>query len=901
MKPVAPRAVRMAEGGYRAFLFAFPRSFRRRLGDDMAEAFRDGCYAAYARRGLAGLVAHFVRGVAELSHQGLRERAGIPSHRPSRSPRRGTMLDRMIHDLRYSLRALRRAPAFTLVTVLTLALGIGATTAIFSVVEGVLLRPLPYVDPDRLVTLDTEFRGRRGVQLSEPELFDLQSMPQSFVAVGAIGDQVLTLGGVDIPERIRVNQFSAEVLPILGIEPMLGRVFTAADDHPDADRVALLSHGLWRQGFAADEAVLGRTIELEGVEHTVIGVMPEGFAYPELDTRAWIPLRLDRDDPWERNNHYLYGVGRLGEGVSIDDAAVELEVISARLIEQFPEFYEDASFGFGVTGMLESEVGGSRAPLMMLFAAVGFVLLVACTNVANLLLARSESRRREIAVRSALGGGRGAIISQLLAESTWLGILGGGLGLLLAAAGTRLLLSLSPDALPRAENVAVDATVLAFALGVSLLTSLLFGLVPALHAASGHAGSALQEGGRSRAGSVRSSRARAAMVVAEVALATALLVGGSLMMRSFVNLRNVDPGFDHEGVLTVQLALPATEYEEPIDVVRYYDRVIEEVATIPGVDTVGAVARLPLARGANRWSLQIDGQIVEDVADAPVGQIQQATPGYFDAMGIRLVRGRFFDETDVADAPGVALVSETFAREHWGDEDPIGKRVKVFLEDWPWLEVVGVVGDVMQLGLKEAPFPKIYFPHAQAFQTAYVSPQNMHLVVRTAGDPAALVSPVRDHVWAVNDTVPFGLIAPMDEVLGGALVTERFVVSLLSLFAGVAVFLAVVGIAGVIAYSVSERTREIGIRVALGAERADVMRLVVLPALTLTLIGVVAGMLASTLLTGLLEDMLFEVGTVDAATYGMVVVTFLVSALLACYLPARRASRVDPLVSLRAD
>lgn len=811
------------------------------------------------------------------------------------------MLDRLTNDFRYAARALRRAPAFTAVAVATLALGIGANTAIFSVVNGVLLRPLPYEDPDELVVFTTRFKDRGGINLSEPEYVDLRTLTTSFDGVAAVDYQTVTLGGVTEPERVQVGKLSAEALPLLGVAPALGRGFTAEDDAPDADRVVLLGHALWQQAFGGDAGVVGRTLELEGIAHDVVGVMPPDFAYPSETTRAWVPLRLDFDDLWERNNHYLPVIGRLKDGVSMEAARAELALLSAQLNAEYPDFYAEGSFGFEVVGMLERAVGDTRTPLLTLFGAVLFVLLVACVNVANLLLARAETRRREIAVRSALGGGRVAIARQLFAESLLLALASALVGLLLAGAGVRLLLRVAPDAVPRAHNVGLDGGVLSFTLLVAVAVSLLFGLLPGVRASFAGVQGVLQDAGRAHSGSTRGRRSRAALVLLEVSLAAVLLVGGGVMMRSFANLRSVDPGFDYRHVLTAQLDLPDTEFEQPQEVVDYYERAIEGVAALPGVDSVGAIARLPLARGINNWSLQIEGQVVTDVANAPVAAIQQATPGYLEAMGLELLRGRFFTPTDRAGAVGVAVVSKSFADRYWPGEDPVGRRVKVFLEDWPWLEVIGIVGDVHQYGLAQSAEPTIYFAHAQAFETAYTSPANMHLVVRTSTDPAELVSALRETVWEINDSVPFGLVAPMREVLARSLAAERFLVVLLGIFATVALFLSVVGIAGVIAYSVSERTREIGIRVALGAQRAQILRLVVAPALALTVVGVLAGIGVSMLFTGVFSDMLFEIEPIDPVTHVAVLAVFLAAALVACYLPARRAARLDPMVTLRDE
>lgn len=880
----------------------WPRDFRQRLGQQMLQAYADGCRAARLRRGAWGGAAHTVRALLELCRQGLAQRLlGTP--RPSRPtprlPGDGSVLNRYLTDFRYAARALRNAPTFSALAVATLALGIGANTAIFSVVNGVLLAPLPYAAPDELVVFTMQLRGRGGIQTSEPELYDLKQRTRSFADIAAMDFERLTLGGAAEPERIAAAQFTWNMMPMLGVEPLLGRGFTARDDSTAGDRVVILSHTLWQQAFAGDAGMLGREIELEGVPHTVIGVMPGEFAYPDAATRAWIPLRLDPDNLWERNNHYLYSLGRLAADASIESARAELSLLAEQLGAEFPEFYADGDVAFEVTGMLESEVGDSTRALWILLGAVAFVLLVACTNVAHLMLARGETRRHEVAVRAALGSGRGAIVRQHLVESLMLALLGAVAGLAIAYWGVRFLLALSPDALPRAANVGISAEVLLFTLLVSALTSLVFGLVPALQVARTDPQEGLRDGSRTYAGGAGGRRSRSLLVVGEVALAAILLVACGVMLRSFANLRSIDPGFDYTNVVTMQVSLPAFEYEEPPEVVSFHEQVLARLARLPGVEAVGAAARLPLARGANRWSLQIEGRMVETTADAPVGQIQQVTSGYFEAMGLRLLRGRVFDAADRADAAGVAIVSESFAALHWPGEDALGKRVKVFLEDWPWMEVVGIVANVQHESLESEPFPKIYFPHAQSWQTAYVSPASMHVVARHTGDPAALLAAMRAEVWRVNGNAPISMVSTMEEVMAGSLAAERFLAVLLTVFAAVALFLAAVGIAGVMAYTVSERTREIGIRMALGARRNDVVRLVVSPALALTAAGLAIGIAGSITVARWIQGLLYGIAAVDPLTYTIVALLFTACSLCAAWLPARRASGVNPVSTLR--
>ncbi len=671
------------------------------------------------------------------------------------------MLSSIGQDLKYGIRTLAMSPMFTIVAVLTLALGAGASTAIFSVVDGVVLRPLPFKDPGRLTRITVSTRGQNWHGTSEPEFVDMRAQIDAFEAVAAYDTWTLTLGDSVEPRRFLAISATAELFPILGVEPLLGRTFAADEDQPGADLVAVLSYGMWRRDFGGSTNVLGQTIFINERPVIVVGVMPAEFSFPNPDYEAWLPQRLDLGNLWERNNHYLDVVGRLKRGVTMREAQAELDVQAANSTTAYPEFYGDKGYQIRVERLHDSVVGDVKKTLLVLLAAVGFVLLIACVNVANLLLSRGEARKREIAVRAALGAGRSRLGRQLLTESVLLAAAGGLAGLALAFVGGGALLSLAPDSIPRLENVQIDMRVLGFALGMVVATGMIFGVAPAWHAARADVNEILKGGGRTQVGGRGARFVRRTLVVAQLAMAVLLVLGAGIMIQSFANLSRVDPGVRADGVLTLRLSPLRSRVPDPVSTVRYYQDLVERVEALPGVRSVGAVARLPLATGTNNWSFQIDGREVESVGEAPAANVQQATPGYFKSVGLSLVRGRLFDDGDHAEAQPVVIINERMAREHWPDEDPLGKRMRVFTEGYPWMEIVGIVRDVKHFGLDAEVPAKWYVPHAQAYVSAYSSPRSMTLVLQTAIEPKSLIAPTRAAVREFDSTVPISGVQTM--------------------------------------------------------------------------------------------------------------------------------------------
>ena len=658
---------------------------------------------------------------------------------------------------------------------------------------------------------------------------------------------------------------------------------------------------MWRRDFAGSTKVLGQTIFINERPVIVIGVMPAEFSFPHPDYEAWLPHRLDLENLWARNNHYLGVVGRLKGGVTLPEAQAELDVQAANSTTAYPEFYGDKGYRIRMERLHDSVVGDAKKTLLILLAAVGFVLLIACVNVANLLLSRGEARKREIAVRAALGAGRSRLGRQLLTESVLLAAAGGLAGLALAFVGGGALLSLAPDSIPRLENVKIDMKVLSFALGMVLATGMIFGVAPALHAARADVSEILKGGGRTQVGGRGARFVRRTLVVAQLAMAVLLVLGSGIMIRSFVNLSRVDPGVRTEAVLTLRLSPLSSRIPDPVSTVRYYQDLVERVEALPGVRSAGAVARLPLAMGANNWSFQIDGREVESVGEAPAANVQQATPGYFKSVGLSLVRGRLFDNRDHAEAQPVVIINELMAREHWPDEDPLGKRMRVFTEGYPWMEIVGIVRNVKHFGLDAEVPAKWYVPHAQAYVSAYASPGSMTLVLRTATEPKSLIAPTRAAVRDFDLTVPISDVRTMQEVVAASVGDQRFTMLLLTTFATVALLLAAIGAYGVISYGVSQRTQEIGVRLALGAQATDVLTHVVREGLALALAGVAIGVLGSLAMSRVFQSLVFGISPTDPLTYAGVVALLLLTALAASFFPARRASRVDPAVTLRSD
>ena len=815
-------------------------------------------------------------------------------------------------DLRYGVRMLLKSPGITFVVVLALALGIGANTAIFSVVDAVLLRPLPYPESDRLVFLNETSKAMDEISISYPNFTDWRNQNQVFEKIGVYNRGSYNLTGVGEPERLVTAQMSADVFAALRANPAMGRLFTNDEDKPGGPPVVILSHALWQRRFGGQPNILNQPITLNDKSYTVIGIMPEGFRFP---TRAemWVPVgQLSSEPAWlHRGNHPgLYGVARLKPGVTLAQAKADMDNIAANLEKQYND--SNAGNGVGMRPLIEIFVGDIRRALWVLFAAVAFVLLIACANIANLLLARAQSRQKEMAIRSAMGAGRWRIARQLLTESVLLALIGGTLGLLVARWGLALILYISPDSIPRSKEIALDWRVLLFTIGISFVTGILFGLVPALQAGIVDVHETLKETGRGTSGK---HWLRSSLVVVEVATTLVLLIGAGLMIRSFYRLQKVNPGFSYDQLTSFTVSLPDKKYKQPEQQEQFYARLLENLRGMPGVETTAAASGLPLGNNGWQTSFLIDGRPRPPRDQTPLMEACLVTPDYFRAMNIPLLRGRYFSDHDDRSwivgqdlsklndveremAPlNSIIIDQRFAELYWPGEDPVGKRVVMGSEERPrYLTVLGVVGRVKMEGLsQDSNRVQGYFPFKQ------IPNSDMTVVLKASGDPTQLIAGVRQQVAAIDPGQPIYSVRTMHEIRAESVAPERLNLTLLSIFAGIALVLAIVGIYGVMSYSVTQRTHEIGIRMAIGAQPRDVFRMVIGQGMMLALMGVGLGLVGAFGLTRLMTTMLFGIEPTDPATFAAIAVLLTAVALVACYVPGRRATKVDPVVSLRYE
>ena len=828
--------------------------------------------------------------------------SGTSGEPPNQSLRED--MNTVVQDLRYAVRTLLKAPVFAAVAVLTLGLGIGANTAIFSVVNGVVLRPLQYRSPGELVFLTTAFPtlGFDEFWWSAVEYFEYKEWNESFSDLGGFTTGEVSINGGDTPIRVPGAFVTSDLFGTLGVPAAMGRVPNRDEDLPGANSVVVLSHELWQRAFGSDDDIIGRVLDVNGNQSTVIGVMPPKFDINDSHVEAWIPMQLDPANPGGRSSHFLYLVGRLAGGVSMERANAELGPMLTQWNERVGGGHTPSpdNHFINLKPLQEEVVGEIRPALMVLLGAVGFVLLIACANVGNLLLARAEARQKEIAVRTALGAGRGRLARQLLTESFVLSLAGGAVGLAAGKWGVQILLAANPDSIPRLAEINLDGTVMLFTLMVSVVAGIMFGLAPVLHLATDNLSSALREGGlRATAGSAR-LLLRRSLVVSELALAVVLVVGAGLMLRSFATLQRVDPGFEPDGLLTFRLFLPQASYPAATDQVSFLNRLTERIRSVPGVSDVTTMSGLPPLRRVNANTMQFEG--IQPSADGPpllIDFFQTVTDNYFRTMSISLAEGRLFEAQDAENTLPVVLVNETGARTFWPD-GAIGKRLRQGQQS-PWLTVVGVVKDVKQGGLDEDTGSELYFYYPQVADVFGFGPRTMNVAVRSTVPPTSLASVMRQAVWELDATLPLADLQPMSTVLFDSVARPRFLTLLLAIFGGVALTLAAVGTYGVMSYTVAERTHEMGIRMALGAKAGGVVKLVLVQGLQLAAIGLGLGMVGAFGLTKLMSSILFGVSTTDVVTFVGVPALLAIVASAACLIPAWRATRVDPIEVLRAE
>jgi putative ABC transport system permease protein len=806
------------------------------------------------------------------------------------------MLYDVASDLRRGFRQLALNPAFAALAIATLALGIGANTALFSAVHAILIKPLPYKDPDRLarVWMDNRRLQMREDWASWLNYQDYKRLGTSFESMAAFSNTAANLTSDGEPERVLGVRTEAALFDVLGARPLIGRFYSADEQTAGKADVLVIGWSLWQRRFGGSPGVLGKKIEMDDRRATIIGVMPSEFRFPAKDTEFWTPLVVP-EGAKRRVGYWLQMVARIRPGVTMQTAQTEMEVVGRQLEQQYPA--ENAGYGIFVNPLMNHVVGNTRTPLLMLLGAVGFVLLIACVNVAGLMLARAEARSREIAVRSALGAGRGRLVRLMLGEALSLAVVAGAVGLFVSWAGIRALVALAPRDLPRLDQVGLNGPVLLFALAVTLLTAVLFGILPALRISWGNLNEALREGGRGVAGSLGTQRAGALLVISECMLAMVLLAGAGLLFRSLLHLRAVDAGFRTDNVLMVQLAPSRTKYREGPQILDFYRRLLERVRTLPGAKATGGITTLLLSDTPSSGTFTLEDRPPFPPAEQIEATDDVVTPGFFEAMNVKLKFGRFFDGRDRAGGPPAAIVNETFAEKYWPGRDPVGQRF-VFgtpSERNAWVTIVGVVKDLRRRGLHRDARLEVFAPLDQN------PSRGLQLFVTTDRDPLALSRAVRAEVRALDSMAAVTKVSTVDAEVGESLAARRFQALLLVLFSGLALVLAAVGVFGLMYQTVARRTHEIGVRMALGAQNGDVMRMVVRHGLMLACTGAVLGFIASLALSRLLRGLLFGIGPADPVSYGIALSLLGVAALVACWLPARRATRVDPLVALRHD
>jgi putative ABC transport system permease protein len=846
-------------------------------------------------------------GAEQARYTALRDLGGVEQIKEEcRDMRRVSHVEHLFQDIRYGLRMLAKNPGFTTVAALTLALGIGANTAIFSVVSAVMLRPLPYEDPDRLVTL-WERKAEVGDERNPPSaanIVDWRAGSRSFEGIALYnGHGQFNLSGNESPERVAGASISANLFEVLKLAPRLGNAFTAQQDQPGRNQVVILSDGLWRRRYRQDPGVVGKTITINGSSFDVVGVMPPGFQFPgdtgtilgnyfDPPAELWVPLGLPSREWNKRSDHYLEAIARLKPGVRLDEARAEMNAIERHILVQYPREYVGSEVSLIP---LHAQIAGPVRPvLLVLWGAVALVLLIACANVANLLLARAASRQREVAIRMAVGATRSRLILQFLTESILLAMLGGALGLLASSWGVSVLRSALPQSFPRAQAIEVDGSVLAFTFFVAVLTGLLFGIAPTFGMSRLALAGWIKSGERGTTEDRGSHRVRDILVVCEMALALLLTIGAVLMIRSLARLEHVDPGFDRDHILTMELSLPAARYSALDQRGAFMQRVMDQMRALPGVLAVSATSQIPLSGDNMAYSVEVEGR-PRTPGTFPGADMRIVTPDYFRAMGIQLVKGRTFSDRDGPGAQHVLLINARMARKSFPNEDPIGRRLTLGMGDFQG-EIVGVVDDVKHVGLDAPTNEEVYMPYAQAPFWP-----NMSLILRTLTDPLELAVPARTAVLNTDPIQPASKVRTMDQVLNGSISQPRFRAGLLGVFSLLAVLLAGIGVYGVIAYSVSQRAHEIGIRMALGAKSGSVLNLVLIRGMKLAAMGLSAGLAASLVVTRVVQRMLFGIGPTDPLTLTSATVLLAAVALAATYVPARRAARVDPMVVLRHE